>query len=82
MRIGDIVMMIALMVAVIVGVLIVANLQTAVGNLNLTGTANTTATGVFQNVWTGLTLAGVGIIIVAAVGIISMVISSFRGATP
>jgi uncharacterized metal-binding protein len=76
-RVGDIIGMIALAIIIIAAVLIVANFQSAVGSLHLTGSANTTATNVFTNVWTGLQLAAIGIIITAAVGLIALVLGSF-----
>jgi hypothetical protein len=71
--------MVALAIIVVAAVLIVANFQSAVGNLGLTGTANTTATTVFTNIWTGLQLAAIGIIITAAVGLIALVLGAFGG---
>jgi uncharacterized membrane protein len=52
-----------ILVAVIVG-LIVTSLNSAV---SLTGTANTTYYGIQTNVWSGLQIAGILVIIVAAV---------------
>jgi uncharacterized membrane protein len=52
-----------ILVAVIVG-LIVTSLNSAVA---LTGTANTTYYGIQTNVWSGLQISGILVIIVAAV---------------
>jgi hypothetical protein len=71
--------MVALAIIIVAAVLIVANFQSAVGSLHLTGTANTTATTVFTNIWTGLQLAAIGIIITAAVGLIALVLGAFGG---
>jgi len=43
MRVGDIIGMMALAIIIVSSVLIVANFQSAVGTLKLTGIANTTA---------------------------------------
>jgi hypothetical protein len=80
MRVGDIVGMVALAIIVIAAVLIVANFQVAIGGLHLTGAANSTATAVFSNIWTGLQLAAIGIIITAAVGLIALVLGAFAPA--
>jgi hypothetical protein len=72
--------MVALAIIVIAAVLIVANFQVAIGGLHLTGAANSTATSVFSNIWTGLQLAAIGIIITAAVGLIALVLGAFAPA--
>jgi hypothetical protein len=77
MRIGDIIGMLALAIIIVASVLIIANFQNAIGSLGLTGTANTTATNVFSQVWIGLQLASIGIIITAAVGLIALVLGAF-----
>jgi len=79
MRIGDVIGVIALAIVILIGVIIGANLQTAVNAMNLTGSANTTATAVFSNFWTGMMLASIGIIVAAAVGIVALVISALGG---
>jgi ABC-type Fe3+ transport system permease subunit len=76
MRIGDVIAMVALVICVLIAVIITANMQTVIGSMGLTGVANTTAEQVFTNAWTGLTLASVGIIITAAVGILALVLST------
>jgi len=77
MRIAEIIGMVALVVALLVAVIIGGQLQTTVDNLGLTGTANSTAYQVFSNMWSGLQLASISIIIAAAVGIIALVLSAF-----
>jgi len=79
MRIGDVIGVIALAIVILIGVIIGANLQTAVNAMGLTGSANTTATAVFSNFWTGMMLASIGIIVAAAVGIVALVISALGG---
>ena len=79
MRIADIIALIALVVCVLIGLIIAGNLQNV--NDNIAGTLNssdynTTSTTLFQNTWSALTLASVGIIIAAAVGILSLVMSA------
>ena len=79
MRIADIIALIALVVCVLIGLIIAGNLQNV--NDNIAGTLNSsdynaTSTTLFQNTWSALTLASVGIIIAAAVGILSLVMSA------
>ena len=78
MRVGDIIGMVALGIILVAGVLIIANFQKSIGSLGLTGVANTTA---INNVYTGLQLGAIGIIILAAVGLIALVLGAF-GAAP
>jgi len=81
MRVGDIIGMVALGIILVAGVLIIANFQKSIGSLGLTGVANTTATTAINNVYTGLQLGAIGIIILAAVGLIALVLGAF-GAAP
>ena len=76
MRIGDVISMVTLGIVLVCAVLIVGNFQNAIGNLNLTGTANSTANTVFSNLWSGLLIGSIGIIVAAAVGIIVLILSS------
>jgi ABC-type Fe3+ transport system permease subunit len=81
MRIGDIIAMVALVVCVLIALIIVGNLQGIAESFNLGEQGNATRTQLFQNTWTGLTLASLGIIIAAAVGILSLVIGALGGAS-
>lgn len=76
MRIGDVIAMLALVIVVLIGLIVAANLQTVANDMNLGTDGNATRTTLFNNVWTGLTLASVGIIVSAAVGILALVIQS------
>ncbi len=60
-----------ILVAVIVG-LIVTSLNSTV---SLSGTANTTYYGIQSNVWSGLQIAGILVIVVSAV----LILNYFRG---
>jgi hypothetical protein len=80
-RVGDIITMVALGIIIVAGVLIIANFQKSIGSLGLTGVANTTAETAINNVYTGLQLGAIGIIILAAVGLIALVLGAFGGAT-
>jgi hypothetical protein len=80
-RVGDIITMVALGIILVAGVLIIANFQKSIGSLGLTGVANTTAETAINNVYTGLQLGAIGIIILAAVGLIALVLGAF-GAAP
>ena len=79
MRIADVIAMTALIIVVLIALIIAANLQTVAnsmkGTINTTG-FNTTVDTLFTNTWTALTLASVGIIISAAVGILALVLST------
>jgi hypothetical protein len=80
-RVGDIIAMVAVGIILVAGVLIIANFQKSIGSLGLTGVANTTAQTAINNVYTGLQLGAIGIIILAAVGLIALVLGAF-GAAP
>jgi ABC-type Fe3+ transport system permease subunit len=75
-RISDIIAMTALVIVVLIALIIAANLQTVATGMDLGTAGNATRSTLFTNVWTGLTLASVGIIISAAVGILALVLSS------
>lgn len=76
MRIGDVIAMTALIIVVLIALIIAANLQTVALGIDLGTQGNATRTTLFTNTWTGLTLASVGIIISAAVGILALVLST------
>lgn len=76
MRIADVIAMVALIIVVLIALIIAANLQTVADGMDLGVTGNATRTTLFTNTWTGLTLASVGIIISAAVGILALVLST------
>jgi len=84
MRVGDVIALAALVVVILIVVIIVARLQMVATNLKVTGMsqeANDTIDLVFSNTWTGLTLAALGIIIAAAVGILALVMSALGRAS-
>jgi hypothetical protein len=68
--------MTALVICVLIALIIAANLQTVANGMDLGSLGNATRTTLFQNTFTGLTLASVGIIISAAVGILALVLST------
>lgn len=76
MRIVDVIAMTALIIVVLIALIIAANLQTVAETMDLGVTGNQTRTTLFTNTWTALTLASVGIIISAAVGILALVLST------
>jgi len=75
-RIADLIAMIALVEAILIGLIITANLQTAVSNMNLGSEGNQTRTTIFTYTYTGLQLGAIGIIIAAAVGLLAMILSA------
>jgi len=81
MRIADVIAMTALIIVVLIALIIAANLQTVAEGMDLGTSGNATRTTLFTNTWTGLTLASVGIIISAAVGILALVLSTLGRAT-
>lgn len=84
MRIADVIAMTALVICVLIALIIAANLQGVTNTMKLTLNSsqfNTTADTLFMNTFTGLTLASVGIIITAAVGILALVLSTLGRAS-
>ena len=81
MRIADVIAMTALIIVVLIALIIAANLQTVANGMDLGEDGNKTRTTLFTNTWTGLTLASVGIIISAAVGILALVLSTLGRAS-
>lgn len=81
MRIGDVIAMTALVVVVLIALILAGNLQTVATGMNLGTQGNATRTMLFNNTFTALTLASVGIIVAAAVGILALVIGALGGAT-
>ena len=82
MRIADIIAMVTLVVCILVALIIAANLQTVAEGLKVSINSegfNETVDTLFANTWTGLTLASIGIIIAAAVGILALVIGALGG---
>lgn len=75
-RIGDVVAMLALVIVVLIGIIIAANLYSVANAMDLGASGNATRTTLFNNTWTGLTLASVGIIIAAAVGLLALVMTT------
>jgi len=82
MRIGDVIGMLALVIVVLIGIIIAANLYTTANGMDLGVDGNATRTTLFSNTWTGLTLASVGIIIAAAVGLLALVMSALAPHNP
>lgn len=68
--------MTALIVVVLIALIVAANLQNVANSMDLGTAGNATRTTLFTNTWTALTLASVGIIVAAAVGILGLVISA------
>lgn len=79
MRVADVIAMTSLVVVVLIALIIAANLQSVANGMDLGEKGNETRSTLFQNTWTGLTLASIGIIIAAAVGILSLVLGSLGG---
>lgn len=86
MRISDVIGLVALMIAIVIGIIIVGNMipvsetvGAGLGNTTSGTDFNATAATLFGNTWTALTLASIGMIIAAAVGILALVVSALGG---
>ena len=78
MRISEIILLVVMSAVLVVSLIISANLSSVADDFDLGTEGNATRTTLFSNLWTGLNLASLGIIIAAAVGIISLLVSAFR----
>lgn len=68
--------MAALVVTILIALIIAGNLQTVADTMDFGTAGNQTRTTLFSNTWSGLTLASIGIIVAAAVGILSLVVGA------
>jgi len=82
MRVSDVIALTALVITILIALIIAGNLQTVANTLNLGTAGNATRTTLFANTWTALTLASIGLIIAAAVGILALVIGALGGGAP
>jgi hypothetical protein len=71
MRVGDVMALMALVIVVLIAMIIAANVSDIVGNIGGEG-------GLFTSTWSAMSLAGVGLIISAAVGILSLVLYTMK----
>lgn len=81
MRVADVIAMVALVITILCALIIAGNLQSVASGMDFGVQGNLTRTTLFNNTWAGLTLASIGIIVAAAVGILSLVIGAMTGAT-
>lgn len=88
MRIADVIAMAALVVTILCALIIAGNLSSVsdgigagLGNTTAGANYNATASTLFSNTWAGLTLASIGIIVAAAVGILSLVVGALAPAS-
>ena len=84
MRIADIIALTALVIGILIALVIAGNLQYVNEEIKADindSDYNTTSGTLFTNTWSALTLASIGIIIAAAVGILALVLGALgRGA--
>jgi hypothetical protein len=80
MRIADVIAMVALVITILCALIISGNLQSVASTMDFGVQGNATRTTLFNNTWQGLTLTSIGIIVAAAVGILSLVIGAFARA--
>jgi len=75
-RIADVIAMTALVISILIALIIAGNLQNVADDMDFGTAGNSTRTTLFANTWSGLTLASIGIIVAAAVGILALVIGA------
>jgi hypothetical protein len=71
--------MAALVVTILVTLILVGQFQTIANEMDFGSEGNQTRTQLFNNAYTGLNVASIGIIIVAAIGILAIVIGALAG---
>lgn len=74
--------MAALVVVILVTLILAGELQTIANSMDFGTQGNATRTSLFNNTFTGLNLASVSIIVVAAVGILALVIGALTPTRP
>jgi len=86
MRVSDVIALTALVITILIALIIAGNLSTVstqigaqLGNTTAGTNYNATSGTLFTNTWTALTLASIGLIIAAAVGILALVIGALGG---
>lgn len=79
MRIGDVIALTALVIVILIGLIIAGNMQTVAEDMDFGTDGNATRDTLFANTWTALTLASIGLIIAAAVGILALVVGALGG---
>lgn len=82
MRVSEVIAMAALVVVILVTLILAGELQTIANAMDFGTQGNATRTSLFNNTFTGLNLASVSIIVVAAVGILALVIGALSPTRP
>jgi len=82
MRVSEVIAMAALVVVILVTLILAGELQTIANSMDFGTQGNATRTSLFNNTFTGLNLASVSIIVVAAVGILALVIGALTPTRP
>lgn len=75
MNIGDILLMVIVAVAIIVAAIVIGSLQGIVTTLNVSEESRGVISSAVSNALAGLNIATIGIIVLAAMGILGIVIS-------
>ena len=78
MRVGTVIALVVVSVVLVVGLIIVGNLQTSVDDLNLGAQGNATRTTIFTTTYQAFNIATIGLIVMGAVGILAIVVGSLR----
>ena len=77
MRVTDVIGLVVLSAVILVAVIISGSLGDVAQGMDLGTEGNDTRDQLLSNLWTGLNLSSLGIIIAAAVGIIGLLLSAF-----
>ena len=79
MRPADVIMLVVVGTIIMVALIIYGQLQALANQLDLGVQGNASRILLFNNVWASLNLASIGLIIIAAMGIIAVILSVLGG---
>ena len=79
MRPADVIMLVVVGTIILVSLIIYGNLQTLAANLDLGVAGNASRELLFTNIWASMNLASIGLIIIAAMGIIGVILAVLGG---
>lgn len=79
MRVADIILLVVVSATLLVGIILQANLGNVANQFDLGVTGNATRAAIISNAWTAFNLASIGLIVLGAVGILSLLMRAFMG---
>jgi len=82
MRVGTVISLVIVAVVLVVGVIIIGNLQATVDELDLGTQGNATRTTIFDTTYSAFNISVIGLIVMGAVGIIGVVVGSLTSSRP